>query len=83
MDLEVVIEGVADAHVEKAIKQKIHDVCAGGGHSGWCSVLLTPSETRGMWDVGVRDTEGSRVATFADGGGELPELVAAQLRACL
>jgi hypothetical protein len=83
MDLEVVIEGVSDARVAQEIKRRIQQICCEVEHGGeWC-VTVSPSETRGEWDLGVRAPFGRRFASFADGAGRLPDLVAEQLRACL
>jgi hypothetical protein len=84
MDLEVVIEGVSDARVAQEIKRRIHEVCREVEHGGEWSVTVSPAETRGHWDLGVRAPFGRRFfASFADGAGRLPDLVAEQLRACL
>jgi hypothetical protein len=83
MDLEIVIEGVADVRMAKAINRKIREVCEGAGRSGLWSVLMSPSETRGQWDLGVRSPTGRAFASFPERDGALPELVAARLRACL
>jgi hypothetical protein len=83
MDLEVVIEGVSDVRLEKEIKQKIRQVCKDTERAGHWSVMVSPSETRGQWDLGVRGPFGCHFASFTDGVDQLPELVAAQLRACL
>ena len=50
---------------------------------GEWSVTVSPAETRGQWDLGVRGPFGRRFAWFADRAGSLPDLVAEQLRACL
>jgi hypothetical protein len=83
MDLEVVIEGVPDVRVAHAIKRKIQQVCKDSARPGPSSVVVTPSETRGQWDIGLRDPAGWRVVTFTERIGQLPELIAAHLRACL
>lgn len=83
MDLEVVIEGVPDTKVVRAITRKIHEVCDDEGRSGSWSVLVTPSETRGRWDLGVRGPAGRSFSSFRERDGTLLDLVAAQLRACL
>jgi hypothetical protein len=83
MELEVVIEGVEDRRVEQAIKRTIQQVCKDSARAGPWSVVVCPSETRGQWDLGVRSPESHRFVTFADRAGELPELIGAQLRACL
>jgi hypothetical protein len=83
MDLEVVIEGVSDARVASEIKRRIQEICRDVDHGGEWSVTMSPAETRGQWDLGVRGPSGCRFASFADRADHLPDLVAAQLRACL
>jgi hypothetical protein len=83
MDLEVVIEGVSDVRLASEIKQKIRQVCRDTARSGQWSVVMSPSETRGQWDLGVRGPFGRRFASFTARVDQLPELVAEQLRACL
>jgi hypothetical protein len=83
MDLEVVIEGVSDARLAGEIKQKIQQVCRDTACSGQWSVVMSPSETRGQWDLGVRGPSVRRFASFTERLERLPELVAEHLRACL
>jgi len=83
MDVEVVIEGVSDERVANEIKRKIREVCHDTERSGEWSVLVSPSETRGQWDLGVRGPFGRHFASFTERVDQLPELVAKQLRACL
>ena len=83
MDIEVFIEGVSDASVANEIKQKIRQVCKNAECVGEWTVVVSPSETRGQWDLGVRGPFGRHFASFAEPAHQLPELVAAQLRACL
>jgi hypothetical protein len=83
MDLEVVIEGVPDVNLASRIKQRIRQVCADTARFGEWSVVMSPSETRGQWDLGVRGPFGRHFASFTERGGGLPELVAVHLRACL
>jgi hypothetical protein len=83
MDLEVVIEGVPDVKEQSAIKRNIEQVYKATPGAGSWSVLVTPSEHRGRWDLGVRSSAGQRFVSFAEQAGQLPALVAAQLRACL
>lgn len=82
MDLEVVIEGVSDMRLASEIKQKIRQVCRDTARSGQWSVVMSPSETRGEWDLGVRGPSDRHFVSFPEGV-ELSALVAAQLRACL
>jgi hypothetical protein len=85
MDLEVVIEGVSDVGVANEIKRRIHQVCKEMERTGEWSVMVSPSETRGQWDLGVRGPLGRHFASFSDPErvGQLPELVARQFRAFL
>lgn len=83
MDLEVVIEGVSDVQVSKEITRKIRQVCKDAECSGQWSVLMSPSETRGQWDLAARGPFGHHVVSFAERAHQLPELVAEQLLTCL
>ncbi len=83
MDLEVVIEGVSDLRVMSAIKRKIRQVCRDTKRAGQWSVVVSPSETRGQWDLGVREPFGRHFVSFLEPDHQLPELLAEQLRACL
>jgi hypothetical protein len=83
IELDVVIEGVPDVRVAKAIKRRIREVCDADGRSGEWSVLVSPSESRGQWDLGVRGPGGRCFLSFAGGDAVLPDVVAAQLRECL
>jgi hypothetical protein len=83
MDLEVEIEGVPDEHVVNDIKKKIRQVCKHTERAGEWSVIVSPSETRGQWDLGVRGPAGTHLASFDGRADKFPELVADQLRACL
>ena len=83
MDLEVVIEGVADEHLAGQIKRQIGQVCRDTARSGQWSVLMSPSETRGQWDLGVKGPLGRTFGSFPERVDQLPELVAEHLRACL
>ena len=83
MDIEVVIEGVADERLAGQIKQQIRQVCKDTARSGEWRVVMSLSETRGQWDLGVRGPLGPRFGSFAERVDRLPELVAENLRACL
>ena len=82
MDLEVVIEGVSDVQ-EHEIKWQIQKVCKGATSSGEWSVFVSPSETRGEWDLLVRGPFGHHMASFTEPVDQLPALIAEQLRTCL
>ena len=85
MDLEVVIEGVSDVGVVNEIKRKIHQVCKEMERTGEWSVMVSPSEMRGQWDLGVRGPLGRHFASFCDPErvDQLPELVARRFRGFL
>jgi hypothetical protein len=80
MELEVVIEGVTNIRLEKAIKRRIREVCANAPRGGWWSVFVAPSETRGEWDLALRSSAGRRVASFVGQDDRLPDLVGTQLK---
>ena len=85
MDLEVVVEGVSELGVVNEIKRKIQQVCKEMERTGEWSVMVSPSETRGLWDLGVRGPLGRHFASVSDPErvDQLPELVARQFRAFL
>jgi hypothetical protein len=83
VDLEVVVEGVPDAKVENEIKRHVRRVCKGAASAGQWSVTLSPSETRGQWDLGVRGPSRRYFVSFAERVDRFPELVAGQLQECL
>lgn len=83
MNLEVVIEGVTDARLEKEIKRQVHKVSKSTPRSGEWSVFVAPSETRGEWDLLVKGPFGSHISSFIENADRLPALVSDQLRTCL
>ena len=83
MDLEVVIEGVTDARVEKEIKRQVRKVSKSTPRSGEWSVFVAPSETRGEWDLLVKGPFGSHISSFIEQADRLPALVSEQLQTCL
>ena len=83
MDLEVVIEGVTDARLEKEIKRQVHKVSKDAARSGEWRLFVAPSETRGEWDLLVRGPFGNHIASFTELVERLPALVAEELRTCL
>lgn len=82
MDIDVVIEGVSDVSVARAIKHTLQEVCRRVSRPGAWSVLVAPSETRGQWDLGVRGPFGHHFVSFNAEADQLPGLVAAPMRAC-
>ena len=82
MDLEVLIEGVSDRRVASEIERSVRQVCKDTERSGEWRVMVSPSEMRGQWDLGVRGPFVSHFASFTERVEQLPRLVAEQLRAC-
>jgi len=80
VDLEVVVEGVQDVKVVDEIERQVRRVCKGAARSGQWSVTLSPSETRGQWDLGVRGPSRRHFVSFVERVGRLPELVTWQLQ---
>jgi hypothetical protein len=84
VDLELVIEGVTDLRLVEDIKRQVRRVCKGAKRDGEWSVFVSPSETRGQWDLGVREPLGRHFAYFnTDRADELPRLVAEKMRTFL
>jgi hypothetical protein len=83
MELEFVIEGVSDPHLAKEIREKVRQVCKGTERPGAWSVVVSPSETRGQWDLGVRGPLGRHFTSFTERVEQLPDLVAEQMRVWL
>lgn len=75
MDFEVVIEGVSDARITNEIERRVRQVCQGAERSGPWRVVVSPSETRGQWDLGVRGPFGHYFTSFTERADQLPELV--------
>lgn len=83
MDLEVVIEGVTDAQVEKEIRRQVRRVFKTLPRPGEWSLFVAPSETRGEWDLLVKGPFGSQISSFIEQADRLPAWVSEQLRECL
>jgi hypothetical protein len=83
MDIELVVEGVADARILKDIKRTLHAVCHSACRAGEWRVFVSPSETRGEWDLGVRGPFGYHFVSLTTEAEHLPAWVGDQLRACL
>ena len=83
MDLEVVIEGVSDVGVANDIRRRIQKVCKETERSGEWSIMISPSEMRGQWDLGVREPSGRHFVSFPDPEriDQLPALIAVYFRA--
>jgi hypothetical protein len=77
MDIEIVIEGVTSLVLEKEIKKRIRVACKNA--MGRWRIMLSPSETRGGWDLGVEAPTHRHFISFDDAVERLPELVGARL----
>jgi len=77
MDVEIIVEGVTDAGLEKEIKKKIRQACRAA--TGRWRVMLSPSEVRGGWDLGVETPARRHFISFTEAVERLPDLVAGQL----
>jgi hypothetical protein len=80
MDIDVVIEGVPDAVVADVLKEKIRNVCQQVARPGEWSVLVSPSETRGQWDIGLRGPSNNHFASFDGRLDHLSDTIAERLR---
>jgi hypothetical protein len=78
MDLEVFIEGVSEPGVVDAITLQVRKAGKANERPGRWSLTVSPSETRGQWDLGVRGPFGQHFASFTEPVDQLPGLVAAQ-----
>ena len=82
MDIEVFIEGVPDPAVFRETKRSLQLACRTVSRPGQWTVLLSPSETRGEWDLGVRGPAGHRLVSVTTEIDQLPALVGDRLKAC-
>jgi hypothetical protein len=83
MDVDIVIEGVADPLKAEAISQKIRSVCRRRARPGEWSALVSPAEVRGQWDFGLRGPSERYFASFTGGCNQLPDLIEEKLRGFL
>jgi hypothetical protein len=82
MDIDIFIEGVPDGGVSRLIRRSLQQVCRHVDRAGQWSVLLSPSETRGQWDLGLRGPASHQFVSFTTEVDQLPALVGDQLKAC-
>ena len=83
MDLEVVVEGVTDERVVHETLRRVRQVWKASEIAGAWAVTVSPSETRGQWDLGVRGPSVRHFARFSERAGPFPDIVAEQLRVYL
>ena len=80
MDIDLQVESVLDRRVADAIRRRVRAVRRRFAAHGEWRVTVSPSETRGEWDVGVRDPSGLHLDSFTDAIDGLPAFVEQRLR---
>jgi hypothetical protein len=83
MDIEVQIEGIPDRAVADAIRKRVRRAGRAFARSGEWRITVSPSETRGQWDLGVQEPSARHFASFADAGDRLPDLIERKFREIL
>jgi hypothetical protein len=79
MDVDIVIEGVADPLKAEAVSEKIRSVLGRRARAGEWNALVSPAEIRGQWDFGLRGPSERFFASFAGRCERLPGLVGEKL----
>ena len=80
MDIEVDIEGVTDKALSDAIRLAVRTLGAECAQPGELRLTVSPSETRGQWDLGLRTLEGIVLSSWVDAAEALPKFVERTLR---
>ena len=80
MDIELEIEGVPDRTLADAIRERVRMVGQQFARPGEWRVMISPSETRGEWDLGVRAPSGWHLASFTETIDRLPDFIERELR---
>jgi len=80
MNVDVHIEGVTDRKVVDAIRRGIRRVHRSVAQPGEWRVTVSPSETRGQWDLGVQTSSRRHFASFNEALDRLPDLIERKLR---
>jgi len=80
MDIDLQIEGISDRALVDAIRKRIRRVSRANPRRGEWRVTVSPSETRGQWDLGVQAPSERHFASFTDANERLPDLVERTLR---
>jgi hypothetical protein len=84
MDIELNIEGISDRRIAEAIRKTVRALGRQVRGTGERRVSIGPSETRGEWDLGFRETPcGWQLVSFVGPAEVLPDLVECQLRKLL
>jgi hypothetical protein len=80
MDIDVQIEGISDQKIADTIRKRIRRVSRTITRPGDWRLTVSPSETRGQWDLGVQAPSGRHFASFTEAVDRLPDLVEQKLR---
>jgi hypothetical protein len=83
MDIDVHVEGVANKKIAEAIRTRIRRIGRADTRRGEWRITVSPSETRGQWDLGVEAPSGRHFASFTEAVDRLPDLVEQKLRELL
>jgi hypothetical protein len=83
MDIDVHVEGVTNKKIAEAIRTRIRRIGRADARRGEWRITVSPSETRGQWDLGVEAPSGRHFASFTEAVDRLPDLVEQKLRELL
>jgi len=83
MDIDVQIEGISDQRIADTIRKRIRRVSRTITRPGDWRLTVSPSETRGQWDLGVQAPSGRHFASFTEAVDRLPDLVELKFREIL
>ncbi len=83
MDIDVQIEGISDQKIADTIRKRIRRVSRIITRPGDWRLTVSPSETRGQWDLGVQAPSGRHFASFTEAVDRLPDLVEQKFREIL
>lgn len=80
MDVDLYIEGITAPGVTEAITQGVRRVRRLVAQPGEWRVTVSPSETRGEWDLGVQVSSTRHFASFNVPVTQLPTAIESQVR---
>jgi hypothetical protein len=83
IDIDVYVEGVANEKIADAIRTRIRRIGRADARRGEWRVTVSPSETRGQWDLGVQAPSARHFASFTDATDRLPDLIERKFREIL
>ena len=79
MEIDLHIEGVSDA-VADAIRKRVRRLRQFVSQRGEWRITVSPSETRGQWDLGVQVSSRRHFASFNEAIDRLPDVIELKLR---